>query len=855
MKKIFTKFFLFTLLIALNAIAATFGGAVGCGGGGDDSSGRKVLVDVQYPEGMQDLASGLIVEGTLYKTSTASDSSKAAGPVKGISDGDTSFEFTFANDLQDGTYYLKILFKGGSSPSDSLVSASLKSMVLAKSGSASSSAQSECLCILTAQERCEQQLWAVVGSSCGGQEEKCKQSIEEGCANDSSDFECKPEENKNCDDSSAVSSQDASTNGENTVATYQESSAPILASIMAQVILSKDQDASLSIPAGNFDLSYDDDGDGITNFDEVVGINIQGDPTLPTDTLDVQKTIHYSTIKATTAQYVGAKSPYVISDCYKLSSVSCPNDKDVETEFKSQVGQVGTCFEQKNGAIYAHQIEWKYPVTVSSDKKQISFFFRIIHDDGSFSQFDMTSQAISSNAVQDQKTFTIDYSEKDECGKALVSAQCSFGFKYESGSYMETYDTIFNEPAFYADSCKEQSYCGDGVCAADEDGTNCTKDCANTEPIPLTEPPSKITIFPGDKQNTLEWEKVENETYNIYWSLSPNVTIKDGTKIENVKSPYVHLNLVNGTTYYYVMTSINASGESVGSTINYQTPSDIYYNDWLLVNESSPSLLGYANGKIFGVDNHKIINSLDGKYWTSGVSVPVSSNLSKIVYANNLYVVVGSSGTIITSPDGEIWTVRQLGKSYDLNGIIYANNKFVTVGSNGTVLTSFDGITWQSQNSGISRNLRAVTYGNGLFVAVGQYYIDGYAFVHATIIVSSDGISWSNKSVSISKLADLLDVQFIGNLFIAVGQEGMIYSSFDTLSWSSGNSGVISSLNSVTYGDGVIMIVGDDGVVLGSANAATWIPLYWNKGNCLYDILYANNLFIAFGEGITIASE
>ncbi len=38
MKKIFTRFVIFALLIALNAIAATFGGAVGCGGGGDDNN-------------------------------------------------------------------------------------------------------------------------------------------------------------------------------------------------------------------------------------------------------------------------------------------------------------------------------------------------------------------------------------------------------------------------------------------------------------------------------------------------------------------------------------------------------------------------------------------------------------------------------------------------------------------------------------------------------------------------------------------------------------------------------------------------------------------------------------------------
>ncbi len=281
MKKLFTRFVIFALLIAMNALAATLGGAVGCGGGSSSggSSGRNVLLDVQYPTEMEDITGSFIAEGTLYKAAAMNASDKVAGPVSGTIATDTSVEMTF-DGVEDGKYYLKVLFKQNSlnlSDSSENEEWGYSSSVVSKASSSSASsapppAPSSCVCVLSAQERCEQQLWAVVGSSCGGQEEKCKQSIEEGCANDSAEFECNPETNQNCDDPSAVSSQDESTGDESTEPVYQESSAPILASVKAVITFEEGKDAHVSFSSANFDLSYDDDENGVTNLDEARGV-------------------------------------------------------------------------------------------------------------------------------------------------------------------------------------------------------------------------------------------------------------------------------------------------------------------------------------------------------------------------------------------------------------------------------------------------------------------------------------------------------------------------------------------------------------------------------------------------------
>jgi hypothetical protein len=88
-----------------------------------------------------------------------------------------------------------------------------------------------------------------------------------------------------------------------------------------------------------------------------------------------------------------------------------------------------------------------------------------------------------------------------------------------------------------------------------------TKVLETIKRIPLT--PTGVAVSPGDSQNTITWDSVPEATsYNIYWSTSYPVTKKTANKIRNVTSPYTHSGLINGTTYYYVVTAYGANVES-----------------------------------------------------------------------------------------------------------------------------------------------------------------------------------------------------------------------------------------------------------------------------------------------------
>ena len=83
-------------------------------------------------------------------------------------------------------------------------------------------------------------------------------------------------------------------------------------------------------------------------------------------------------------------------------------------------------------------------------------------------------------------------------------------------------------------------------------------------PDALAKPqPAVKDSTPKTHDVTLAWDDIPNATsYNIYWSDKPQVTKKNGTKISNVKNPHKISGLKKGKKYYFVVTAVNASGES-----------------------------------------------------------------------------------------------------------------------------------------------------------------------------------------------------------------------------------------------------------------------------------------------------
>jgi len=86
--------------------------------------------------------------------------------------------------------------------------------------------------------------------------------------------------------------------------------------------------------------------------------------------------------------------------------------------------------------------------------------------------------------------------------------------------------------------------------------------------------PSSLIANAGDNSVTLSWSPAAGATsYNTYRGTATGITKANGTKVSGVQSPNVVSGLTNGTPYYFVVTAVNAAGESGISAEKTATPS------------------------------------------------------------------------------------------------------------------------------------------------------------------------------------------------------------------------------------------------------------------------------------------
>src|SRR6266496_5446598 len=96
--------------------------------------------------------------------------------------------------------------------------------------------------------------------------------------------------------------------------------------------------------------------------------------------------------------------------------------------------------------------------------------------------------------------------------------------------------------------------------------------------------------------------------------------------------------------------------------------------------------------------------------WSWRHPVPQGLYLSGVTYGNGRFVSVGWSGTIITSSDGQDWTLISQSQFPWLHSVIYGGGLFVAGGDSGAILTSINGLDWTAQTSGTTSPLLAVAY-------------------------------------------------------------------------------------------------------------------------------------------------
>lgn len=139
------------------------------------------------------------------------------------------------------------------------------------------------------------------------------------------------------------------------------------------------------------------------------------------------------------------------------------------------------------------------------------------------------------------------------------------------------------------------------------------------------------------------------------------------------------------------------------------------------------------------------------------------------------------------------------------------------------------GATWSSRVNGVKSALRAGAYGNGRWVVVGD---------NGVIYTSTNTIDWVPCANALT--AGLLDVRYSEGLWVAVGTASVILTSTDGQNWTQRSAPAGLTLRAVAYGGGRWIAVGSSGTagaIITSTDGVSWGSL---EGGTLpnNDVLY-----------------
>lgn len=401
-------------------------------------------------------------------------------------------------------------------------------------------------------------------------------------------------------------------------------------------------------------------------------------------------------------------------------------------------------------------------------------------------------------------------------------------------------------------------------------------------------PPAPVGLqaVAGDALVALSWSAVDGATgYMIYWNTTGNVTTASNWT-GPITSAAINLGeLTNGTTYFYRVAAVNASGEGPMSAEVSATPQAVVggsSNADLLALSLTQTLPADTLSPTFDSNITSYTATVGNVYsWIEIIPTASDSNATITVEVGNRTIPVNSgssSGTIgldvgenlmsvvVTAEAGNTktysLTVTRLA-AYTVGGTVSGLTGTVTlennaadpmdVAANGsfTFTTALDdgssyAVTVSAQPD---TQICSVTGGSGIISGADVTNVAVNCFDSGTPTVSE--WKWANP---LPQGNDLTDVAWGASQYVAVGLYGTILTSGDGLSWSVGDSGMEAWLYRIIWDGTRFVAVGGDTTLAGNGNVATsedgvnWTLQEVGTRYVFYDIVWNGSRYVAVGH-------
>lgn len=274
------------------------------------------------------------------------------------------------------------------------------------------------------------------------------------------------------------------------------------------------------------------------------------------------------------------------------------------------------------------------------------------------------------------------------------------------------------------------------------------------------------------------------------------------------------------------------------------------------------------DGLVFEVADTGTINSINGVAQGEGKYVAVGGNgwvgvstdrlswapkdstvtdgFFSVTYGAGIFLGGTGAGQIVASPDGETWSATTVSTMSIIRRVIHDGTNFILVGqtlsAEPRVAYSVDGASWALSSPP----------GTDLYVSIAASPSRGVIVGAGGKIASSDnhGQTWTARTSGTTQPLNAVHWDATTNIFIAVGNNGVILTSADGAAWSlrsSGTSGNFAGVGSNVRG---IVAVGSNLVRL-SDNGTQWNPVLTTGGfsGIIGDTVVPNHYIITGGGG------
>ena len=201
-----------------------------------------------------------------------------------------------------------------------------------------------------------------------------------------------------------------------------------------------------------------------------------------------------------------------------------------------------------------------------------------------------------------------------------------------------------------------------------------------------------------------------------------------------------------------------------------------------------------------------------------------------MAFGNGTFVVVKTDTQGYSSDYGLTWNYVTSPLSGTWSRVAFGNNTFVMTGSGNQAYSTDNGRSWTTVTYPLStQNWYGVAFGNNTFVMVGSGGFSGGDQAYST----DNGLTW-NFVLSSLPLGDWFDVAFGNNTFVAIAYyNNQMYSVDNGLSWNYSDVQLSGQWSSVTFADGIFVMVGDTGQAYSLDNGKTWVlhpsGYYWTN--------------------------